>query len=148
MWCLKCLHSLSSLLSMALCVVRSVNDICVRRCGSCQASRGPRKLNPISVLFCIYLRMNMQCNLSRQGLPLYGMYKPAHELHFKLAGCVALLHVVCRYGTALTLRALCDVSPPSSCYAFVMGWCSSWSLRQSHVRFMLPPDVSWLYKMR
>lgn len=60
---------MSFLLWMALCVVRSVSDICVRLYGLYRGSGGTRKLNPISVLFSLCLWVCIQRYLSWEICP-------------------------------------------------------------------------------
>lgn len=75
-------------------------------------------------------------------------------------GSIALLHIVCSFVALIlhethkgSLDPVCVVLSPTSAALLLpsicqSGSCSSWSLQQSHVRFMPLLDVSWLYKRR
>ena len=145
------------------CAVCSVSDICVRLYSLYQASGGPRKLNPISVFIQpvsldVYTALRFAPSVSLCAWVACQM-QPAvlkrAQLHY-CTWCVCLLVCVCvcvcSYvaGTHATgsLDPTCVARVAHPFGAPVAGCRGSWSLQQSHVRFMPPPDVSWFYKRR
>lgn len=129
--------------------------------GPRRGSGGPGKLNPISVPF----------DLCTQHHPSCEIHPPTPFLPFARAACQAGPATLKRGSVALLLLArgarmaacVCHrhgtrtVDPRLSCESCAFPtpptttttnqWAAApGSLQQSHVRFMPPPDVSWLYE--